>query len=301
MSRLRNQRGLALVELMTVIVLLSVVIGAVVGGFTSFIRNQQGTEVRNDAQDTARTAMTTLSRELRNLAGPKFYEPRAVLRNGSDDFIFQTVAQGSKPPGSANDRNIKRVRYCLEQPATGAGRIKAMEQTWTTVDPPDMPADTACPGSGWSNVTTVAQDIVNAAASTPLFSYVPEGAPLTDIRAVRSRLLVDTDLRDSRPSTPIQSAVFLRNQNRAPVALMTATYTGNARQVVLNGSASEDPEGHALKSYTWYREGQAEPIGRGIVFYWTAPDAGSYNFRLVVEDHAGLLADASSSSAVNVP
>ena len=70
--------------------------------------------------------------------------------------------------------------------------------------------------------------------------------PITDIKAIKFELLVDADVRDDRRQARVASGVFLRNQNRRPVADFSATYTGQGRQVVLNGSASEDPEGHAL-------------------------------------------------------
>ena len=52
------------------------------------------------------------------------------------------------------------------------------------------------------------------------------------------------------------SGVFLRNQNRAPVASCTAQRAGTGKQIALNGSASEDPEGFNLKEYKWYANGQ---------------------------------------------
>ena len=59
-----------------------------------------------------------------------------------------------------------------------------------------------------------------------MFTYSPAAAPLADITAIRAEALVDVN-PDKAPSAVRLSRVFLRNQNRAPVAACTATYAGN--------------------------------------------------------------------------
>jgi hypothetical protein len=49
--------------------------------------------------------------------------------------------------------------------------------------------------------------------------------------------------------TRLGSGVTLRNQNRVPVARLDVALSG--QKLVLNGSASEDPEGMPL-TYQWY-------------------------------------------------
>ena len=99
--------------------------------------------------------------------------------------------------------------------------------------------------------------------------------------------------------------MFLRNQNRRPVADFSATYTGNGRQIVLNGSASEDPEGHAMDSdgFTWTINGTPLTAAnqKSIVVYWTAPSAGTYNVGLQVKDHSGLSSLPVPTKPVVVP
>ena len=66
------------------------------------------------------------------------------------------------------------------------------------------------------------------------------------------------------------TGVFLRNQNRKPVASCTTIYTGTGKQVALNGSGSEDPEGFSIKEYHWFLDGSTTPMTdvKGVVGVW---------------------------------
>ena len=101
-------------------------------------------------------------------------------------------------------------------------------------------------------------------------------------------------------ATDLKSGVFLRNQNRAPVASCTAQYAGTGKQVALNGSASEDPEGFNMKTYKWYADGKLTdpPDATGVVAVWTAATSGTHQFRLHVEDQGGLPDDATCSAVI---
>ena len=94
-----------------------------------------------------------------------------------------------------------------------------------------------------------------------------------------------TSPRGSEPAQGVlRSQVFLRNQNEAPVASLTATASGLLR-VLLNGSASFDPEGQEL-TYKWY-EGTTL-LGSGIVLQSQLATVGSHTLTLKVYDPAGL-------------
>jgi hypothetical protein len=155
-----------------------------------------------------------------------------------------------------------------------------------------------CPDGAWGNKREVARDVVNREQGVPIFSFIPGPAPLEDIRSIRAELAVDINPGKSPTATNLVTGVFLRNQNRAPLASCTATYAG-ASQVVLNGSASIDPEGHTLVEYTWF-QGSTE-IAKGIVAQWLAPSPGTYNFSLKVKDHGNLTNQAPCNQAVVVP
>jgi hypothetical protein len=90
----------------------------------------------------------------------------------------------------------------------------------------------------------------------------------------------------------------LRNQNRVPIADM-GTPIPTAQGVILNGSASVDPEGQPLK-YCWVDTARTsvnvdlEPsaqakcpagtVGMGVTFTYASPTRGACNIKLAVKD-----------------
>ena len=117
------------------------------------------------------------------------------------------------------------------------------------------------------------------------------------------------------------SSIFLRNQNEAPVADFTATAAGT-RTVILNGSASTDPEGRTL-AYDWFlgngaialtpEEACAQEIkqkangttliylGQGTTYRYAVPTgvASPMNIQLVVRDPGCLY--ATKTKSVTIP
>ena len=306
MNRAHSEDGFTIVELLVVLSLLSVVLGAVVSAYSAFLDNQRTSDQQTEAQDRARQAMGTLAQQLRNLAGPADFAPEAVEVAQPYDLVFKSVDSNVKPAGSANARNIMRVRYCLQPPVSGSSKLIRQEQRWTMAAPPASPGGSCGAAAGWNSTATVAEGVVNVPeGDVPVFTYSPTGATITDVKAIKFELLVDADVRDDRRQARVASGVFLRNQNRRPVADFSATYTGQGRQVVLNASASEDPEGHALLTdgFTWTVNGTALTGGsqKGMVVYWTAPSAGTYDIGLTVKDHASLSSLPIPTKPVVVP
>lgn len=297
MRRLGGQAGMTLVELLVTMTLLAFVLGATVTAFASFTRNEISNRELTEAQDQARQTMGTLARQLRNLASPTEYLPDAVEKAESTDLVFQTV-DALKPNGSQNDRNIKRTRYCLGPTANGSATLWVQTQTWVApTPPPTFPDSTSCPSPAWPSQRALVRDVTNGATNEPVFTY--NATDLKAITTVHTDLVIDRNPGKAPDALKLSSGVFLRNQNRRPVAALTATYTGTGRRVLLNGSASEDPEGHTLESFEWYlSSAPSTKIADGIVAYWTAASPGTYRFILKVKDHAGLEAKAESEGVV---
>jgi hypothetical protein len=120
-------------------------------------------------------------------------------------------------------------------------------------------------------------------AARPVFAF--NSSDLTSITEIRTKLYVDADPAARPAETNLETVVFLRNQNRAPTASFTASASG--AQIVLNGSASSDPEGRAL-DYYWYDNGGASPVGQGIVVTYAPAEYGNHSITLKVKDPAGL-------------
>jgi prepilin-type N-terminal cleavage/methylation domain-containing protein len=300
--RLRQeQAGFTLIELLISMSLITVVVMATISAFVSFNRNERVNQLQNESQDEARMTMERLSSQLRNLASPNDFTPESVEKAEPYDLVFLTV-DAVKPVGSANARNIKRVRYCMGSVTNGKASLIRQEQTWQVQFPPPSFSTSGCPNASWGNNTVVAEDIVNTAEATPVpvFTFTPGPSPVSDITAIRANLVVDTNPGASPIATDLKSGVFLRNQNRAPVASCTAQYAGTGNQVALNGSASEDPEGFNMKTYNWYADGKTAdpPDATGVVAVWTAPTSGTHTFRLHVEDQGGLPDDATCQAVV---
>lgn len=309
MSRLRAEQGFTLVELQIVLVLMIGVLGATLVTFNESEANWRINQEQVDAQEQNRRVIDTIVKQLRNLASPSTQNPMAVERREPDDIVFQTVAP-TKPGGSANDRNISRVRYCLGQPVGGVQTLWRQEQTWVSPAPPAaLPAGTACPAATWpalpgtsQRARAVANDIVNDAdAGEPVFEY--DSTDLSQIYSVGVTLIVDADPLREPLETKLSSSVFLRNQNQAPVSAPTVTPTGTGHTVVLNGSASYDPEGRALASYEWFVDGDTdESVSPNVVANWSPTGSTwpqTHEITLRVTDVGGRTAETTVEVTIN--
>ena len=275
-----GERGeISLVGLLVAASLFIVVLGATMQLFATSTQVSRDAQVRADQQDRARVAVDALTKQLRNLASPTPDQPDAVDRATARDLIFKTVDPVGPNTGT-NYANVKRLRYCLD----GARRLWRQQQRWTGPTP-TAPAATDCPGTGWNPGNVVlADNVVNVDTGEPVFRF--NSTTLSAITRIRVALLVDLERGKGPKATELSSGVFLRNQNRAPAASFTAT--AGATEIVLNGSASSDPEGDPL-TYVW-KNGSTE-IGRGVVLKWK-PAKGTYSISLQVLDPAGLTATA---------
>jgi type II secretory pathway pseudopilin PulG len=303
MSRLRDESGMTLVELLVSALLSLLILGATLLVIDATWSNDRRAQIVNEQQQSVRISLDRMARQLRNLASPTALTsvpgtlPRSVERNLPDDLIFQDVAT-TKPAGSLNSANVRRVRYCLEASDPANGTLWMQTQTWTDATAPPMPTDETCPGAGWDagKNQAVAQNITNALPATPrsVFTYSGDAGVITatdsDSRADISRIGAHLYLRAPVKNPPVESelmtSVFLRNQNREPESKFTLTVLNpGTKTIQLNGSASQDPEGRPLK-YVWNIDGVDHPT-EGILVQLTLA-AGTHTIYLKASDPAGL-------------
>jgi len=271
-----SERGeISLTGLLVAMSIFMAVLGATLTTFEAFDSQASDLTRRTHVQDVARRGADRMAKDLRNLAGPTQNIPEAVEKAAGSDLVFTTVA-AEKPAGSLNGSNVKRVRYCLD---TGTRKIWQQEQLWTSSTKPALPDTTSCPSSSWNGATEVVSDVTNA--TRPVFTF--DTTVNTSVSAVNLDLFVDDQPAKGPPETKISTGVFLRNQNRLPEACFTATTT--AQGVLLNGSASSDPEGQPL-DYVWYDGGTK--IGDGVTHLYAGNAGGTHAFSLRVYDPAGL-------------
>ena len=282
MSGERGEAGL--VQLLVAMGMSLAVLGATLSIFSGSERIDRQTQARNASQESARLAMDLMSRELRNLASPTPEQPEAVDLAGPYDLVFETVDPVG-PNLADNGSNVERVRYCLGGTAS-SGVLYRQEQRWTTATPPAMPSTSGCPSSvpAWSTRTQVAWGITNAreGLDRPLFRYDAEN--LTDIALIHTQVFVDDDPVHGPGETSLSTGVFLRNQNRRPIAEFTAE-TAVPGSIVLNGSTSQDPEGEPLQ-YQWFDGGVYK--GSGIRYDYQVASGSPHTLSLKVYDPAGL-------------
>jgi type II secretory pathway pseudopilin PulG len=315
----RDQAGFTLVEVLLASLLSLVILGVTLTAFTALVQRQRDIERQTEIETQARQGADRLARQLRNLASPSDVitnvaastQPKSVDRNLPYDLIFKDIAD-ERPAGSANSANVRRVRYCLQTagavPGAGftasatRGVLWMQTQTWTTVLPPAVPADGACPGAGWSTQQIVADNLVNASVAPPrsVFRYSGDSGLVTattdeareTIARVEATVVVDADPARRPAATSLTTSVILRNQNRAPTAKFTYTLLNpvlslTTCSVQLNGSASEDPESKPLE-YEWIIDGVAEPPPGGVVVQ-RVMSKGTHTYQLKVYDRANLV------------
>jgi type II secretory pathway pseudopilin PulG len=314
MMRAREESGFTLIELTIAATISLMVFGATLTLLTSLVRQHGRVERQTVVETQTRQGIDRLARQLRNLASPAAVitditsstQPKSVDRNLPNDLIFKDVAD-TRPDTSANSANVRRVRYCLQTSGSAPdgsavsqsrGLLWMQTQTWTTAAAPAAPAAADCPGTGWATQTVVADHLTNAAATPPrdVFRYSGDAGLVTattdeareTISRVEATVIVDEDPLLDPAATALTSSVLLRNQNRAPIASFTYELLSPATcTVLLNGSASEDPESKPLE-YTWIIDGNEDDPKTGVVVQVPLPK-GTHSYTLRVHDRAHLV------------
>lgn len=292
-ARLTDERGLTLSELLVAISLMLIISAAALSTLAQVTQLGKSSDQRLDQQDRVRTAARALVRDLRNVAASP--DRPGVVEHANDyDVVFKTVAPADA--AGANSMRLQRVRYCLDSSDRNAAVVRRQTQTWTTATAPAMPSTAACPAPGWSSTRVVTEYITNRAGSQerPLFGFRRTTAG--EIQSIVVSMYLDVDRSREPRDAHAETAVFLRNQNRAPIARFTATPAG-VGHILLNASESVDPEGQAL-DVRWYDGGRY--VGRGSIHDYNAKTRGVHEISVEVHDVAGFVG-RSGPIAVVVP
>jgi hypothetical protein len=314
---IRDERGISLMEMLLASTLMLVLLGAAITPFVVLQGTDRVAQNHNDSQDNARTTLDTLQHQLRNIAG----QSQLINRAAAYDLVFETVDATAKPAGSKNDRNIMRVRYCLDTTSAGAtvsnGRLWEQDLRWTTAAVnSSMPSSASCPDNAWGTSSRVVAGFITNKTTTskrsavaPLFAYypvlsaTPTTAELHTVTQVRVDLFTDRRISESPIETELTTGVFLRNQNGPPTASFTATPgTAGTKQIILNAGASTDPENLPL-TYRWCDVttvatcDDTTKVGSGASYTYTAPVTGTRKILLQVFDLGGLETDSGPTNA----
>ena len=280
---MRNERGFTLIEVLVASSIMLVVLTATLTALDRFTANTTVTTKQNEAQDTARSALDQLQREMRGNAAAAQDKSLGIDKSTAYDLVLQTV-DATKPAGSLNERNSSRVRYCLDSSDPANAKLLRQSQTWTTAATPAVPDTSSCPSAAWGGSRTMADHVVNREGGQNRSVWTPNGPDAAHISSIGTRILVDVNPGKSPPERSLQSTVSFRNANQAPVADFTALGNANG-SMVLNASGSYDPEGDRV-TYTWL-EG-TDTIGQGLAFTWVEAGTASHSITLVATDQSGI-------------
>jgi hypothetical protein len=297
-ARLSGERGeMNLASMLVAISIFGGVLAATLITFQNFNTLSRRNVDRTASQDSARTSVDRLVRDLRNLASPSIAQPKAVDKAEPYDLVFQTV-DSIGPNTGANAANVKRVRWCVDNTNPANETLYLQEQKWTDLNTPDIPDTSACPGSGWTSEKILASNVTNRynGQDRPLFAY--NSTTLTAINEIHVDVFSDLDPIKRPNETHITSGVFLRNQNAAPTADFGYAVSGSSA-IVLNGSSSFDPEGQSLK-YSWLDNGLKIDKGEGVTFTYPVTPGSNHSIQLQVFDPGGL-PGSSATKSIHVP
>jgi prepilin-type N-terminal cleavage/methylation domain-containing protein len=302
MKRLTDQSGFTLIEMLVGVSMMLVVLSATLTVLDVFQKDSRKDQIRNETQDSARTAIDLMSRDFRSAASLcgnttgstcTGTSSGALQRATSTDVVFQTVSPGvAFGPNDAS--NQEWVRYCLDSSGNIWREINAPQSGGAL---PAMPSTTACPGDtgSWSSQRKIMTNLTNT-GSQPLFQYYnvstnSGGSIISLPKSVEFDLFVKSNTTPNL-TTEITGGVDLRNSLASPTATFNCTKTSG--YVSCDASGSTDPNGQAL-NYTWYLTSGTStacpPTSSNVSnseVYSAGALSGTYSVALVVTDTAGL-------------
>lgn len=308
MRHIGDERGFTLIELLVTMAISVVVLGAVLSVLEVFQANARYTQLRNENQDTTRTTLDRLSRQLRDVVARTTTEgtvPGALEQAEEYAITFETV-DTTKSSSGLNKLNAMRVRYCLEDSSPENEVLWEEVKRWETKEAPEVPSSTACPdktNGDWDKLTQVVQNITNrnGGQKRALFTYSATETP--QILSVNVDMFLDINPKQTRPGeTELTSGVSLRNANRRPIAEFITTLENtsavNKRYVRLNASASYDPDGLSLKYKWWHSEAEIPTTSQQYVTKESYTTGTTQKFKLEVTNPGGLSSSVEKSVTI---
>jgi prepilin-type N-terminal cleavage/methylation domain-containing protein len=297
MSRLRDDSGFTLVELLVSMSLMTIVIGATLSVLELVQRQSADATVRVDSRDQIRTTLDRLIKPLRSAVETSAGMVEYV---SGTEVVWQSVGSTVPAAGSTNATGLERNRICLD---TTSGRIYLQTKSFTGAAPalPATPPQCGAIGTDYDTAKLLGSNISNGASRAVFtYDYRSGSTLLKDLQGIKVGLFLDAN-GPTRPPDEVRlsTAIALRNVNQAPTASFPqpAVIGGHA---LLNAAPSSDPEGGSL-TYAWYLDGSPNPVGTDVRLDQGGLLSGStHNFTLTVTDPSGL-SDTHGPVSVPIP
>lgn len=242
----KEEAGVTLVEVLLVSATMLVVLAATLNIFDTFNSASSALSRRTDLQDTARRALDTMSREIRNATAVPG-APDAIVAGSSDatQITFGTYDDGTATTGTT----ARRIRYCVNSTTHDLYRE-------TAVGSPTP--GTACPAGGSWSGGVVLSDVQNSTA-TPLFTYATNNRGVTiDLRVTGSAKGRDTTLR-----TAVAPRSF---SGRNPTMVATkpnVACSADGKSALVSLAAGVDDQGEPVDID--YFSSSSTPLGSGTI------------------------------------
>jgi prepilin-type N-terminal cleavage/methylation domain-containing protein len=288
-ARLRGQRGFTLTELLVAITISSLILGAAVTAWTSFLTQSTGAEKATDAQDTARLALDQMTIQLRSATSNAATGNQPIEAATAYSLVWLAPFPGASTVN--NPFGLRHVRYCVDSTNPSNEKLWLQTAPFSTTSNRNWPATGSCPANSWPTAIQVATNLVNVLQNTPLFVTPTDSqGNVTDVNV---DAVVDVDTNASPPASSVRSSVTLRNLNHAPVAAVScaAGLTGHA---LCDASGSTDSDNQTL-TYAWKVDGSAVGESSYRLDQPSLAAGSSHTFAVTVTDSGGLSSSASQT------
>lgn len=288
-ARLRGERGMTLTELLVAISVSSIILGAAVTAFTSYLTQSATAEKAANSQDTARNALDQMSIQLRSATSNAATGNQPVEAFGAYNLVWLAPIPGTSTTN--NPLGLRHIRYCVDSSNPNNEKLWLQTAPFSTTSNRNWPATGSCPANSWPTAMAVADNIVNVVQNTPMFVTPTDSqGNVTDVNV---NTLVDVDANDSKPATSVRTSVTLRNLNHTPSATLScaAGLTGHA---LCDASASTDSDNQTL-TFAWKVDGNAVGESSYKLDQSGLASGSTHTFAVTVTDSGGLSSTASQS------
>jgi prepilin-type N-terminal cleavage/methylation domain-containing protein len=181
-TRLAGERGYSIVELLTVVTILSVIVGALTTLFVSASKGELDMNRRFQAQQSARLAIDKLRREI--------HCATSVSPSGSSSEITLTI-----PAQCPTARGFTSIKWCvIAPPGAWAGRYALYRSTDATC--------TTSTGVKWADYLT----------TQPIFNYTVQSSQ--KLSSLGVSLVVDVRKDSAQGTFKLDDDIVLRNSSR---------------------------------------------------------------------------------------